>query len=144
MAIPAFLAGTIGFLGGQILGIGSIGQAKDTALNRLFPITPTPVDSIVRLRLWEVKDDTWYYGKMKAHGYGEGVAKEILTSNRTWQDTSSIIRWGWRNDKPDNEIVTILVSHGWQESDAIRMVEVAHFYPSPRYDRRASRIMVTI
>jgi len=129
--MPAMLAGTLGFLGGQILSIGAMGTAKDTMLNRLFPINPTPVDSIVRLRLWEVKDNDWYYGKMKAHGYGNEVAEEILTSNRTWQDMSSIIRWGWRNDKPDEEVTELLIQHGWQETDAARMVEVAHFYPSP-------------
>ncbi|GAH33923.1 unnamed protein product, partial [marine sediment metagenome] len=97
---------------GQVLGIGPLSEAKDATLNRIFPTARTPTDSIVRLRLWEVKDDAWYYDKMEAWGYGKGVAEEILTSNKTWQDMSSIIRWGWRNDKPDNEVAGLLVQHG--------------------------------
>lgn len=131
MAIPAIVMVGIGGLIGQVLGIGPMIEAKDTALNRLFTSARTPVDSIVRLRLWEVKDDTWYYDKMEAWGYGKSVSEEILTSNKTWQDMSSIIRWGWRNDMPDDQVVKLLVEHGWAEKDAIRMVEVAHFYPSP-------------
>lgn len=131
MAFPVWASMGIGALIGQVLGIGPLGEAKDTALNRLFTSARTPTDSIVRLRLWEVHDDEWYYDKMEAWGYSHDVAEEVLNSNKTWQDMSSIIRWGWRNDKPDDEIVTILVQHGWEETDAERMVEVAKFYPSP-------------
>lgn len=132
MTIPA----TLGIMGmgaliGQILGIGPLNEAKDNVLWRTWPIGRTPMDSAVRLRLWEVHDDTWYYDKMEAWGYTPEIAKEILNSNKTWQDMSSIIRWAWRNDKPDSEVTALLIQHGWQETDAERMVEVAHFYPSP-------------
>lgn len=96
-----------------------------------MPVNNTPVDAMVRLRLWDVKDDSWYFERMRYWGYNKDRATEILQSNKTWQDMSSIIRWGWRNDKPDDEVAAILVSHGWEEQDAKRMVEVAHFYPSP-------------
>jgi len=116
---------------GMLMGSGPIGEARDNMLNKLFAVTRTPIEAIIRLRLWQVKDDDWFYDKMRAYGYGKEVADETLKSYRTWQDMSSIIRWGWRNDKPDSEVAEILVAHGWEAQEAKRMVEVAHFYPSP-------------
>ena len=135
MAITALVGALIGAAGTSLLhnlfGLSAFGEAKDTAVNRIFKSSRTPLESIVRLYLWKVKDDKWFYGKMAAYGYSEKVADEIAGSQELWMDTGSIIRLGFRHKEDDQTIADTLVAHGWNEGDALKMVESAHFYPAP-------------
>lgn len=129
----SILAGVMGGLGALNLltSIGPIGDFIDSFTRGIVKNTRTPMDALVRLELWGQLDAGEYHDRMGKWGYDSDNADRILSSNKTLQDMGAIIRWGWRNDKPDTEIVGLLIEHGWDKTDAERMVEVAHFYPGP-------------
>ncbi|GAI02431.1 unnamed protein product [marine sediment metagenome] len=131
VAVKMIGAGAAGGMIGQMLPMGPIGQMTGAFWNSLMPTTRLDPATLMRLRLLQQIGDEDYHKQMKFAGYSEERADMGLLTVASWLDPGSIIRAGWREKKPDEEIVTDLVAHGWIQPEAERLLTAAKFYPSP-------------
>jgi hypothetical protein len=85
----------------------------------------------MRMRLLNELSLDGYHNGMRNFGYVPDVADAMLKTVQQYLDPSGRIHLGWREGKGDDEIVTELVENGYNPDDAVKMVKVSHYYPSP-------------
>lgn len=124
-------AGMAGGVLSSALPLGALGNMASGFWNKLFTNQRLEPPTLIKLRLWGVLEHTPYLEQMAANGYDEGRSNSLLASNANWLDPGSILRAGWREGKPDNEIATDLVNHGWIPEEADRFITANRYYPGP-------------
>jgi len=115
----------------RLLSAGPVQEGFESATWDLAPNLRTPQSVCVQLRLWGIYDKETYATKMRFLGYDEVKADEMITAGQMWLDSRSVIVAGWREGIGEEAIVNDLVGHGWNRTEAGRLMTASRYHPSP-------------
>ena len=127
------LTGIIGFVTGTMTSAitSPVMAPLGRTMNRLSPTQWFTEGQIIRMRLLNELSLEGFHNGMRNFGDVPDVADAMLKTSQQYLDPSGRIFLGWRQGKTDEAITTELVERGYNPTDAEKMVEVSHFYPSP-------------